>query len=265
MGTAPDRYTRLVWTRVLGAGALCAVVALAGCSNSPESGSSFESGVSSESAASAGPSAPPSGPVITRPLYDTVFPDRDAFYSYDGLMAATGAYPDFANTGDDTTRRREAAAFLANIFHEADGLKAVVEADTSNYGNYCDPDQPYGCPAGTDAYFGRGPVMLSWNYNYRNAGVALGVDLLTDPALVQQDPAIAWKTALWFWNTQTGGTAVTPHHAMVDGLGFGGTIRAFNGNLECDGHNPEEVQNRVDDYRRIAALLNVSPGDNLSC
>jgi predicted chitinase len=203
--------------------------------------------------------------VITRPLYETAFPDRDPFYTYEGLMAAASAYPDFANTGDDTTRRREAAAFLANIFHETEGLKSLVEDNTANYGNYCDLSKPYGCPAGTDAYFGRGPVMLSWNYNYRDAGLALGVDLLTDPALVQRDPAVAWKTGLWFWNTQTGGTAATPHDAMVDGRGFGETIRAFNGNQECDGHNHEEVQNRVDDYQRIAALLHVSPGDNLYC
>ena len=161
--------------------------------------------------------------------------------------------------------RREAAAFLANVYHETEGLKYVVEQNTAAYSTYCDPAKPYGCPAGNDAYYGRGPVMLSWNYNYRSAGVALNIDLLADSGLVQRDTAVAWKTALWFWNTQASGTAGTAHDDMVDNRGFGETIRVFNGVQECDGHNREQVQNRVDDYLRITSLLRVSPGDNVSC
>jgi chitinase len=130
---------------------------------------------------------------------------------------------------------------------------------------YCDADRAYGCPAGKDAYFGRGPGQLSWNYNYRSAGDALGVDLLADPALVGSDPVLAWRTALWFWNTQAAAAAATPHDAMVRDLGFGETIRAFNGALECDGANRGQVQGRVDAYLRISALLGVPPGKNLQC
>lgn len=32
---------------------------------------------------------------------------------------------------------------------------------------------------------------------------ALGLPLLTNPDLVAQDTSVPWKTALWFWNTQT--------------------------------------------------------------
>ncbi|CAM5612121.1 hypothetical protein STENM223S_05518 [Streptomyces tendae] len=46
---------------------------------------------------------------------------------------------------------------------------------------------------------------------------------------------MAWKTGLWYWNTQSGPGTMTPHDAMVDGAGFGETIRAINGSLECDG------------------------------
>ncbi|MFE2597800.1 chitinase [Streptomyces sp. NPDC059396] len=92
-----------------------------------------------------------------------------------------GAYPKFAASGDHTTRKREAAAFLANVSHETVGLRNVVERNTSNYPHYCDSSQPYGCPAGQSAYYGRGPLQLSWNFNYKAAGDALGIDLLHDP------------------------------------------------------------------------------------
>ena len=65
----------------------------------------------------------------------------------------------------------------------------------ANYWRKCDDTQPFGCPAGQSAYHGRGPIQLSWNYNYKAAGDALGVDLLRNPWLVQNDSVIAWKTA----------------------------------------------------------------------
>jgi hypothetical protein len=213
----------------------------------------------------------PSGPgrsaefVVSQAQFEQMFPDRDPFYDYDGLMRSIGSFPSFATTGDHATRLREAAAFFANIDHETDGLRVLVEANTANYGNYCDAGKPYGCPAGNDAYFGRGPVQLSWNYNYRAAGDALGLDLLTDPGVVARDEGVAWKTALWFWNTQASGSPQTAHGAMVGGAGFGATIRVFNGEQECDGHNPQQVRDRVDSYQRITKLLGVAPGDNLSC
>lgn len=203
--------------------------------------------------------------IVSRAVFEQAFPDRDPFYSYNGLIAALRTYPAFTTTGDDATRRREAAAFLANVDHETGGLKYVVEQNTANYGSYCDNTKPYGCPAGTDAYYGRGPVQLSWNYNYRTAGEAIGIDLLANPAAVERDPAVAWSTGLWFWNTQLGAATATAHDAMVGGRGFGATIRSFNGALECDGRNTEQVQNRVQAYQRFTTLLDVPPGDNLSC
>jgi hypothetical protein len=103
--------------------------------------------------------------VVSRSQFERAFPHRNPFYSYDGLVAALGAYPGFAATGDDTTRRREAAAFLANVDHETGGLAIIVESNQAAYGDYCDHSQPFGCPAGSAAYFGRGPAQLSWNYN----------------------------------------------------------------------------------------------------
>ncbi|MFE9333254.1 chitinase [Streptomyces sp. NPDC006925] len=203
--------------------------------------------------------------VVSEAQFNQMFPNRNSFYTYSGLTAALDAYPGFANTGSDTVKRQEAAAFLANVSHETGGLVHIVEQNESNYPHYCDAGQPYGCPAGQAAYYGRGPIQLSWNFNYKAAGDALGIDLLNDPYQVERDPAVSWKTALWYWNTQSGPGSMTPHRAMVDGAGFGETIRAINGSLECDGGNPGQVQSRIDKYRQFTAILGVPPGDNLSC
>lgn len=183
--------------------------------------------------------------------------------TYNGLKAALAAYPAFANTGGATVSRQEAAAFLANVSHETGGLVHIVEQNTANYPHYCDSGQPYGCPAGQAAYYGRGPIQLSWNFNYKAAGDALGIDLLRDPYRVERDAAVAWMTALWYWNTQSGPGTMTGHHAMVTGAGFGQTIRSINGTLECDGRNPAQVQSRVTKYQQFTQVLGVPTGANL--
>ncbi|MFE6867318.1 glycoside hydrolase family 19 protein [Kitasatospora sp. NPDC057692] len=207
----------------------------------------------------------PGGFPVSQAQFDQMFPNRNPFYTYQGLIDALAAYPAFAATGTDTVRRQEAAAFLANVNHETGALVYVVEQNTANYPHYCDSSKSYGCPAGQAAYYGRGPIQLSWNYNYKAAGDALGIDLLRNPNLVQTDPAVAWKTALWYWNTQSGPGTMTPHNAIVNGYGFGETIRSINGSLECNGGNPAQVQSRINAYQRFTQLIGTVPGNNLSC
>jgi chitinase len=172
------------------------------------------------------------------------------------------AYPAFATTGGSTVEKQEAAAFLANVDHETSGLVYINEVDQS--GDYC-ASESYGCPAGTYAYYGRGPLQISWNFNYEAAGNALGVDLLDNPGLVATNAAISWETALWYWMTQTGPGSMTAHNAMVTGAGFGQTIWAINGSVECNGGNTAEMQDRVNDYESFTSILGVSPGNNLTC
>jgi predicted chitinase len=210
------------------------------------------------------PPSPEAFPV-SEAQFNSFFPNRNSFYTYSGLVTALSAYPAFANTGSETIQRREAAAFLANVSHETGGLVHIVEQNTANYPHYCDTSQSYGCPAGHDQYYGRGPIQLSWNFNYRAAGIALGIDLLNNPRLVQTDSAIAWKTGLWYWNTQNGPGTMTPHNAIVNSAGFGETIRSINGSIECNGGNPGQVQSRVDTYLRFTSALGVDPGGNLYC
>ncbi|WP_030747498.1 glycoside hydrolase family 19 protein [Streptomyces griseus] len=207
----------------------------------------------------------PSGFVVTEAQFNQMFPNRNPFYTYAGLVAAAKKYPAFAGTGSDTVKKQEAAAFLANVSHETGGLYYIVEQNTANYPHYCDANQPYGCPAGQAAYYGRGPIQLSWNFNYKAAGDALGIDLLNNPWRVEQDPAVAMMTGLWYWNTQNGPGTMTAHNAMVNGAGFGQTIWAINGSLECNGGNPAQVQSRVTKYQQFTQILGVPAGSNLSC
>jgi chitinase len=73
---------------------------------------------------------------------------------------------------------------------------------------------------------------------------------------VANDPSVAFKTALWFWMNNV--------HSVLP-QGFGATIRAINGDLECDGKNPNTVQARVNYYKQYCNQLGVSPGANLYC
>ncbi len=204
--------------------------------------------------------------VISESQFDRMFPNRNSFYTYRGLADALGAYPEFTATGSDAVRKREAAAFLANVSHETAGLKFIVEQNKANYSHYCDSSQPYGCPAGQSAYYGRGPLQLSWNFNYKAAGDALHVDLLRNPYEVERDATVSWKTGLWFWNSQSGAGTMTPHDAMVRGKGFGETIRSINGDLECNGKNPDERNDRISLYKKFVGILDTDAGPgNLSC
>lgn len=211
------------------------------------------------------PPPAPGGFVVTEAQFNQMFPGRNPFYTYAGLVTAMNSYPAFARTGSDTVRRQEAAAFLANVHHETGGLVHIVEQNTANYPHYCDASQPYGCPAGQAAYYGRGPIQLSWNFNYKAAGDALGMNLLGDPWRVEREAAVAWATGLWYWMTQNGPGTMTAHNAMVNGAGFGQTIRSINGSIECNGGNPAQVQSRVSRYQQFVGILGVPAGSNLTC
>ena len=219
-------------------------------------------GATGNAAAPVSSGGKPSSFVVSEAQFNQMFPNRKGFYTYAGLTAAVAAYPAFAGTGSATVRKQEAAAFLANVCQETGGLVYVVEINTANYSHYTDPSKPH--PAGQSAYYGRGSLQLSWNYNYQAAGDALGLDLLNNPSLVEQDAAVAWKTGLWFWMTQSGAGKMTPHDAMVNSVGFAETIRSINGAVEC-GKNSPEMLHRVEYYKNFAQILGVPAGDNLTC
>ena len=94
--------------------------------------------------------------------------------------------------------------------------------------------------------------------NYGPAGQRNGLNGLSQPELVARDNVISFKTALWFWMNNC-------HSRIISGQGFGATIRAINGRLECDGANPNTVSARVGYYIQYCQQLGVDPGQNLRC
>lgn len=201
--------------------------------------------------------------LVTETMFQQMFPNRNPFYSYEGIVAAADATAGFVKTGDLEIRKREAAAFLANTAHETGGLVYIEEIDQSF--DYCDPNAVATPCAPGKAYFGRGPIQLSWNYNYGAAGTALNLPLLADPDLVARDPKVSWQTALWFWMTQSGAGSRTAHTSITEGHGFGETIRSINGTLECNGGNPAQVESRINYFQTFSAIIGVSVGDKLGC
>ncbi|MFC4699995.1 glycoside hydrolase family 19 protein [Glaciecola siphonariae] len=201
--------------------------------------------------------------IMSEAQFNQMFPNRNSFYTYAGLIEAAKTYPSFGGAGDLGTRKREVAAAMANFHHETGGLFYKEEIAR---GEYCSGTAtPCGVCQTGKRYYGRGPIQLSWNFNYCAAGQALGLNLWQNPDQVAQSATIAWQTALWFWMTQSGAGNVSAHDAMVQGRGFGETIRTINGALECNGGNPAQVQSRINEYRRMIAILGDSPGANLGC
>ncbi|KAH9326736.1 hypothetical protein KI387_006914 [Taxus chinensis] len=242
------------------------------CTQSPSSGSG--SGVAS---------------IITETVFNEMLKHRNEascpaknFYTYNAFIQAAGSFPGFGTTGDAAAQKKELAAFLAQTSHETtggwetapDGPYAwgycfVIE---NGGGDYCDPKSP--CASGQQ-YYGRGPIQLTWNYNYIAAGNQVGFDGLNKPDTVATDPAVSFKTAIWFWMT-----AQSPKpscHDVITGrwqptsddvsagrvAGYGMTTNVINGGLECGKGTDAKVEDRIGFYKRYSDILGVSDGSNI--
>jgi chitinase len=248
--------------------------------------------VGDETEADAGAEGSGFAAVLSRALYESLLPNRNALYDYDSLLRAAAKYPEFASIGTLEERRREVAAFLGNVSHETTGgwptapggpeawglyFKEEVGCETGACTQYCDSSNvDYPCAPGK-TYHGRGPIQLSWNYNYGAFGAVLGVDLLNNPDLVTSDGALAFETALWFWMTPQ---APKPSaHAALLGIwqpsdadrtlgrapGFGMTVNVINGGLECGIPTDARVEDRIRFFRHFVATLGTTEGDDIEC
>ncbi|XP_073308809.1 chitinase 5-like [Primulina huaijiensis] len=178
------------------------------------------------------------------------------FYSRTVFLESLDPYPRFASGSNDVAKR-EIAAFFAHVTHETGSLCHIEEINGESY-DYCDSgNTQYPCVPGKK-YFGRGPIQLSWNYNYGAAGQSIGFDGLDFPDIVARDPVISFETALWFCMNNN------CHNAITSGQGFGATIRAING-MECDGGNQATVNSRVKYFTNYCSQFGVEPGANLYC
>ena len=188
------------------------------------------------------------------------------FYAnaYEDLAEALND-PRFSRIGREGSlddRKREIAAFMAHLVQETGSLRYVTELEPM--GIYCEPDATYPCVPGKD-YRGRGPMQLTNNRNYGQASAYLGLGdtLLKNPEKVAEDPKLAWRTALFYWMgwKKTDGTPAIlfgPHTRFL-AEGFGASIRAVNGRLECPpGGSQAQAQNRRQYYQAFCQKIGVA-------
>lgn len=159
-------------------------------------------------------------------------------------------YGSFLATGDTNTRKRELAGFLANISHETGGGTVQGEAEESQTGLYFNEEvgfigsdqigyvQSTGTkylPVAGKSYHGRGPIQLSYNYNYGLCSDVLFGDssiLLNNPEKVSEDGVLGFMTGIWFWMTPQ--PPKPSCHQVITGTWEpkpGSANEAFNGNF----------------------------------
>jgi hypothetical protein len=195
-------------------------------------------------------------------------------------------YGNFCSEKDLQTNKKELAAFFAHIAHETrhgengkynDGLMLIHESNTSL--PYIADNDVYPA-AGGQKYYGRGPLQLSYNGNYGYASDCIFGDkkvLLNNPSLVETDPVVAFKTAIYFWMTPQ--TYKPSAHDVMTGKwvpntadkaagrtpGFGMTINIVNGEVECNkGDNMYSMNDRIGFYQYFLKTLGVSDA-NCAC
>jgi len=197
-------------------------------------------------------------------------------------------YGAFCSENNIQTNKRELAAFFAQIAHETrhgengkynDGLMLMHEVNTAI--TYVADNDDYPAVKGKK-YYGRGPMQISYNGNYGYASTCIFGDkniLLSNPDLVQNDPVVAFKTAIYFWMTPQ--SPKPSAHDVMTGKwqpsaadkaagrtpGFGMTIDIVNGQIECNkGDNMPNMNDRIGFYQHFLKLLGVSdPNCACSC
>jgi len=208
-------------------------------------------------------------------------------------------FADFVNTASEINNKRELAAFLANISKETTGgwqpIGSGLDGDytlwglyfvhelgytSSNCNNaYTSPHTEYP-PTPNKCYYGRGPIQLSWNYNYGQFSKFLYEDknvLLNNPDAIQQDGVLAFKSAIWFWMMPQW-PKPSCHQVMHDKWlpqngeyvankmykkGFAHTNNIINGGLECRNTSSaaftQKVVLRSQLYKYYLGILGFSP------
>lgn len=219
---------------------------------------------------------------------------KSDFYSFDAFVAAAKMFPIFLSTGNDSIQKRELAAFLANMAHETSGGWSQAPGGYYQWGlyftqeegfpnvqfNYADTSKKKWMAVQGKSYHGRGPLQLSWNYNYGQFSEAYFGNaqvLLDNPDLLLQDSVLCFASAIWFWvrdqypkpschDIITGQWVPTPKD-LAEGrnIGFGTVVNVINGGLECGDNHSDRTQYRYGYYQYFCNYFRINPGPNATC
>jgi len=206
------------------------------------------------------------------------------------LISQIVDFGSFINEGSDLKRKHELAAFLANISHETGGgahtsqrgpfawglyWNEEISYINSNAIDYVDENNDNFPPVKGKSYHGRGPMQLSWNFNYGLiSGIIYGIKdkLLQQPELIVNDGKLGFMTAILFWMTPQppkpsahdvmAGKWASSESDISKGLtppGFGITIMIINGNLEGNlDESDRRIASRVGFYKKITSQMGIS-------
>lgn len=216
------------------------------------------------------------------------------FYSFKAFLKAAESFPQFLSGDDSVIQKRELCAFLANIAYETGGGWDDAPGGYYKWGLYYiqELNCEKGCPQYTDtskknyppvagqSYHGRGPLQISWNYNYGQFSETYLKDkqkLLNDPSLVVKDPVVCFASALWFWTT-TQVPKPSCHDIITNKWqptqkdmnggrvpGFGAVLNVINGGIECGPNAPPDTKYRYGYYTYFCKYFKVDPGPNIDC
>lgn len=135
-----------------------------------------------------------------------------------------------------------AAAFIAQLAHESGSLRYVRELATGDaYEGRKDLGNTQ--PGDGRRFKGRGLIQITGRANYAACGEALGLDLIHDPAQLEQ-PDPACRSAGWFW------TVYKKLNPLADAGNFERITRRTNGGLNG-------YADRLAYYERAKAALGV--------
>jgi len=190
---------------------------------------------------------------------------------------------------------RDLAAFLANMSHETGGGDlpdiGLARLETGLFFNeetiylnwdsdpnnltlgYIDSESTAYPAQPGQSYHGRGPVQLSYNYNYGLiSGILFGdkMVLLKNPDLILEQDELGFATGLLFWMTPQPPKAscsqvMTKTYVLTDKdiqegrkLCFGLTIIIFNGGLEGNlDESDGRISRRTSFYRKYTTAWNI--------
>jgi putative chitinase len=118
-----------------------------------------------------------------------------------------------------TTPRRQ-SAFLAQCAHESGELRYTREiASGEAYEGRLDLGNTQ--PGDGPRYKGGGLIQITGRDNYERCGAAIGVNLVSDPTLIEQ-PENACVASAWWWS-------VHGLNALADENAFGSITHRING------------------------------------
>lgn len=126
--------------------------------------------------------------------------------------------------------RLRVAAFIAQIGHESGQLRYVRELGGDKYLSKYDTGSLAGRLGNTpeadgdgQLYRGRGLIQVTGRSNYAACGKALGLDLISQPQLLEK-PEYAALSAAWFWDR-------AKLNALADKGDFVAITKKINGGL----------------------------------